>query len=196
MVPDPPGMPRGAAHLTLVYARRHPIIGSGEMCATNPEELPPETMPADPPASATAQDRLEEDQLLAALHTNRPDLESLLERASDHWGYEDPVYRFWHQSFKVYDLQAETLAIVEALRNLAPRRPLNAWFEQILADGTGKEFELSHNQDWLPHTRPIVEAFFHARFFLEMAVRYARLADPPRTLPSGWAAFLYLYDLR
>ena len=41
-----------------------------------------------------------------------------------------------------------------------------------------------------------VEAFFHARFFLEMAVRYAKLETPPRPLPSGYAALLYLYQLR
>jgi hypothetical protein len=41
-----------------------------------------------------------------------------------------------------------------------------------------------------------VEAFFHARFFLEMAVRYASLDSPPRPLPSGYAALLYLYRLR
>jgi hypothetical protein len=27
-------------------------------------------------------------------------------------------------------------------------------------------------------------------------VRYADLEEPPQTLPSGWAALLYLYDLR
>jgi hypothetical protein len=42
----------------------------------------------------------------------------------------------------------------------------------------------------------MVEAFFHARFFLEMAVRYAHLEQPPNPLPSGYAALLYLYDLR
>ena len=32
---------------------------------------------------------------------------------------------------------------------------------------------------------------------LEMAVRYGtELKAPPRMLPSGWAAFLYLYELR
>jgi hypothetical protein len=50
---------------------------------------------------------------------------------------------------------------------------------------------------WLETTRPIVEAFFHARYFLEMAVRYGKkLKMPPAMLPSGWAAFLYLYNLR
>jgi hypothetical protein len=42
-----------------------------------------------------------------------------------------------------------------------------------------------------------VEAFLHTQYFLEMAVRYGRqLEHPPRHLPSGWAAFLYLYNLR
>ena len=67
----------------------------------------------------------------------------------------------------------------------------------IVQDGTGKSFESEHNQRWLEVTRPIVEAFFHARYFLEMAVRYGKaLQAPPNALPSGWAAFLYLYDLR
>jgi len=57
--------------------------------------------------------------------------------------------------------------------------------------------ERQGNRRWLEVTRPIVEAFFHAQYFLEMAVRYGRqLKRPPRQLPSGWAAFLYLYDLR
>jgi hypothetical protein len=42
----------------------------------------------------------------------------------------------------------------------------------------------------------IIEAFFHARFFLEMAVRYAPLEAPPNPLPSGYAALLHLYGLR
>jgi hypothetical protein len=53
------------------------------------------------------------------------------------------------------------------------------------------------NRVWDETTRPLVEAFFHARFFLEMAVKYAdELNEPPSTLPSGWAALLYLYNAR
>ena len=126
-----------------------------------------------------------------------PALEKLLEECGDHWGYEDHVYRFYHQSFKVYGAQETTTQIVAALQALAPERKLNDWFVQIVKDGTGKTFELDHNQRWLEVTRPIVEAFFHARYFLEMAVRYGKeLEAPPQSLPSGWAAFLYLYQLR
>jgi hypothetical protein len=136
------------------------------------------------------------DLLLKSLKQQLPQMKALLEEMSSHWGYEDAIYRFYHQSFKVYRLQNSTLKIVGALRELAPHLKLNTWFEQIIAEGTGKVFDVSHNEDWLRRTRPIVEAFFHARFMLEMATRYADLPEPPQTLPSGWAALLYLYNLR
>ena len=86
--------------------------------------------------------------------------------------------------------------IVAALQGLLPDCALNPWFLQIVGEGTGHRFDMSCNKDWLRHTRPILEAFFHARFMLEMAVRHAELEEPPQTLPSGWAALLYLYGLR
>jgi hypothetical protein len=68
---------------------------------------------------------------------------------------------------------------------------------QIVREGTGKEFRQSDNANWLTVTRPILEAFFHARYFLEMVCRYGKeLHSPPELLPSRWAAVLYLYDLR
>ena len=38
--------------------------------------------------------------------------------------------------------------------------------------------------------------YYHPRFMLEMAVRYADLPQPPQPMPNGWAALLYLFDLR
>jgi hypothetical protein len=135
--------------------------------------------------------------LLANLRAALLALEALFEEFSSHWGFEDPVYRFYHQSFKVYRLQEATARIVEALRALAPNRELDERFLQIVAEGTSRTFEMDHNARWLSETRPILEAFFHARYFLEMAVRYAKeLERPPRVLPSGWAALLGLYRLR
>jgi len=124
-------------------------------------------------------------------------LETLLRHCQTHWSYEDCIYRFYHHSFKVYSLQETTSAIVAALQSLAPERKLNESFMAIVRDGIGKTFERGHNRRGREVTRPIVEAFFHAQYFLEMAVRYGKqLRQPPRQLPSGWAAFLYLYDLR
>ena len=63
--------------------------------------------------------------------------------------------------------------------------------------GTGIQFEREHNRRWREVTGPIVEAFLHAKYFLEMAVKYGeKLEEPPTMLPSGWAAFLYLFNLR
>jgi hypothetical protein len=144
--------------------------------------------------TATGQDRL-----LAALKQQSPGLQKLFSEVNDTWGYEDPIYRFYHQSFKVYDLQQITEEIVRALRAVLPDRPLNEWFTTIISEGTGKKFDSSHNQRWLEETRPIVEAFFHARFFLEMAVKYGAASEEVEGgygLPSGLAALLYLYGLR
>jgi hypothetical protein len=143
-----------------------------------------------------ARRREKSDGLLRSVKKHMPQLQELLAEMSSHWDYEDPIYRLYHQSFKVYRLQNSTLKIVKTLRELAPHLKLNPWFEQIVAEGTGKTFDVSHNDNWLKHTRPIVEAFFHARYMLEMAVRYADLPEPPQPMPSGWAAFLYLFNLR
>lgn len=134
--------------------------------------------------------------LLANVHAQYEALETLLAASSDHWGFEDPVYRFYHHSFKVFRLQQQTEAIVRQLSGLLPDCPLHPWFLEIVRQGTGKEFATSDTSRWTPVTRPILEAFFHARFFLEMAVRYAKVEDAPRPLPSGYAALLYLYQLR
>jgi hypothetical protein len=59
-----------------------------------------------------------------------------------------------------------TDSIVRRLRSLVAGRPLHPWF---------------------------FRSFFHARFFLEMAVRYASVDALPRSLPCGCAVLLYLY---
>lgn len=133
-------------------------------------------------------------ELLANIQARLPELEKLLEEINSHWVYQDLVYRFYHQSFKVYGIQAETKRIVEMLRSVAPSgASTNPFFDEIYEAGaSGKQFEDSHNKQWTEHTRVLVEAFFHAKYFLEMAVKYGReLPETPATLPSGWAALLY-----
>ena len=143
------------------------------------------------------QRREEETKLLAAIKEALPGLEKIWEHSNSPWGYEDPVYRFYHQSMKVYFAQGQIAEIVKALQGLAPHLPLNPWFTQIVDEGTAETFTQEVNDRWLEATRPILEAFFHARYFLEMVCRYGReLEEPPESLPSGWAAVLYLYGLR
>jgi len=125
-------------------------------------------------------------------------LRELLAQVNDHWGYEDGIYRFYHQSFKVFHLQGQTQQIVESLAAIAPEgRDFCQFFLDIIAAGTNREFQMEDNKHWVERTAPIVQAFQHARFFLEMAVKYgAELDEPPEMMPSGWAAMLCLYNLR
>ncbi|MFN6205505.1 MAG: hypothetical protein ACK49R_03575 [Planctomycetota bacterium] len=140
----------------------------------------------------------ERDALETTRRTNLRDksleLLDLWTSVKDHWGYEDAIYRFYSQSFKVYSLQKTTIRIVELLQSVVPGRELNPWFSRIVQDGTGKQFTMADNARWLVATRPIVEAFQHARYFLEMACRYHE-AQEEQPSPSGWAALLNLYQL-
>jgi len=147
------------------------------------------------------------------LKAKLPELKRVLAGASSHWGYEDPIYRFYHQSFKVDGIWESTDDIVRVLKSLS-ERPFNKWFERIIKEGgPGGQPVLEGNLEdyvkarlnglsiedvWLKSTRPKLEAFFHAKFMLEMAVRYGEgLKEmPTQVLPSGWAALLYLFDLR
>jgi hypothetical protein len=137
-------------------------------------------------------------ELLTKVKYHLSDLAALLEEVEAHGVGEDLVYRFWHQSFKVYFLQDITERIVDALDGVRPEGvALNPWFTEIVAAGTGRQFKLDHNDNWLENAKPIVDAFFHARFMLEMVVRYGgELEEAPDLLPSGWAAVLELYQIR
>jgi hypothetical protein len=170
-------------------------IWRGAVAALNEVHEDPET---EAPVSLLpeAERHALEAALLANVRVQHDALKALLDASSDHWGFEDPVYRFYHQSFKVFWLQQQTDTIVRRLSSLPSDRPLHPWFLQIVRQGTGNAFTTADNNRWTLVTRPIVEAFFHARFFLEMAVRHAALEVPPRPLPSGYAALLYLYQLR
>lgn len=172
-------------------------------------------------------------QLFKNIKERLPELESMLQEYSvnfapvmgekGHWTYEDPIYRFYHHSFKVLRLQEDTIKIVEMLKSLLPGQELNKMFMRIIEDGTAissvklpydiitffgdrvRELKSDDkgmpieelNMNWEKYTRPILEAFFHAKFMLEMAVKYGKTMEyPPNCLPSGWAALLYLYNLR
>ena len=136
--------------------------------------------------------------LLKNMKRKAKTLRKLLDDVNDHWGYEDGLYRFYHQSLKVYYLQQNTEQIVAVLAKIAPeRQPFCDFFQAILRAGTERKFKLEDNQHWVERAAPIVQAFLHARYFLEMAVKYsAELKEPPQTLPSGWASLLELYGIR
>lgn len=137
------------------------------------------------------------EKLLVAIKTNLPKFKALLVKINDTWCYEDYVYRFYHRSYKVFSVQELTLEVVRELQALMPEQELNRTFIQIINEGTGQVFEREHNQNWPGVTRPILEAFFHCKYYLEMLVKYGEhLNELPNPLPSGCAAILALYGLR
>src|SRR4051812_4481496 len=154
----------------------------------------------DPPTAvilSTAERRAREAVLLKNLKRDLPALTGLSEEAESHWGSEDLVYRFYHQSFKVFAIQSLTTTIVAALQSLLPDVAFDQQFTTIISEGTGKQFSYEMNARWDAATRPLLEAFFHANYFLKMTIKYGNeLNEPPQMLPSGWAAVLCLFNLR
>ena len=139
-------------------------------------------------------------KLLKKIKKNLPELEAFLNRVNDHWAYEDLVYRYYHGSFKLYRVQGLSLEILKLLKKISPHKNkdnMNENFYRIMCEGGGFKFDISHNEEWGKRGRPMLEAFFHAKYFLEMAVKYGReLTEAPQCLPSGWASLLYLYNIR
>lgn len=127
--------------------------------------------------------------LIRNLKKRREVLEKLLEQINSHWEIEDVVYRLYHGSYKAQFARDITAAILKELQGLHRRR----WkyrsdlFKQIMEEGLDQNAE----------SRRWVEAMLHARYFLEMAVKYSKEVNKPlQLLPSGYAALLYLYGLR
>jgi hypothetical protein len=137
-----------------------------------------------------------EEAFIAKIREHLPALRALLDKVNN--TYEDSVYRFYHQSFKVYHLRELVQEVESALNNLKPdpRLELNAYLAEIFKHARDiGAWESDHNGDWLAHTMPILDAFFHAKYFLEMLIKYSAI-EPTNLLPSGWAAVLYLFYLR
>lgn len=111
---------------------------------------------------------------------------------------EDLIYRFYHQSFKVFGV----INLIAKARILFDKIALegwhlNDWYCQIVAEALSKEFNSNSNSIWIAETRPIIEAFWHSKYFLDQLITSsANLDHAPQMLPSGWAAILHLYNIR
>lgn len=140
-----------------------------------------------------------EARILQNIPAYAEDIRALLTRIRDVWGEEDKIYRFYHESFKVYDLQQYTVEMFELIRTIGDVKAseLNPLFMQIIREGTDKHFDTSHNSRWGYETRPILEAFWHTKHMLEMMLTYGFSEEPSETvLSSGWATVLSIYRIR
>lgn len=111
----------------------------------------------------------------------------------------DCYYRLYHSSFKVFGRQQSIRNAVALFESFAPEgKALNSWFKHIVDEGLAQTFEMKRtNQNWLPETLPVVQAWSHCHAFLKALSWSAHnLQDSPQLLPDGWALALYLYDCR
>jgi hypothetical protein len=137
--------------------------------------------------------------LLTRIKEALPRIEALLAEYGEHWSEEDCVYRFYHSSFKVFHLQDEIKKGFALISEIGGKEdPPNETYVAIVKEGTEHDFDMERtNANWLAETRPILEAFWHTKYFLSMMAKYGKeLPEAPQCLPSGWAAVLYLFELR
>jgi len=135
-------------------------------------------------------------ELLSKIKAKLPQLETKLDECLSADSYENLFYRFYHQSNKVYRLQTVTQEIIAILKEVAPKgKTFCKYFQEIIDEGANaKKFSLKHNRNWTKHTRPMIEAFCHARYFLEMCIKYGKeLSKPPSPMPYGYAALMELF---
>ena len=127
--------------------------------------------------------------LIKNLHKRRKVLEELLASINGHWEIEDIVYRLYHDSYKTvwaWDVTQKVMKELEGLYRYGYRNR-NAVIKEIMDEGLDKK---AGPRKW-------IEAMLHARYLLEMAIKYSKeVKKPLQCLPSGYAALLYLYGLR
>lgn len=114
--------------------------------------------------------------------------------------YEDRVYRFYHASFKVFWLQNQIEDILKLLKKLNPHRPyqFDEWFLKIIKEAQDQgSFKINYNEDFSAHARPVLEAYLHCKYFLDMLRECIKIKQEPKScITSGWASILELYNLR
>src|SRR5215204_2025811 len=125
--------------------------------------------------------------LLANIKEQRPRIESLL----SHYKREEPdlVYRFYHQSYKFFIMVDLTRQAVEFFVSIAPESAtLNDWYRSIADEALSKGFDPDKtNPIWLAETLPVLQGYWHSKYFLEqMLVAADELDRAPEILPSGW----------
>ncbi len=85
-------------------------------------------------------------------------------------------------------------------RKIHPKRKkeFHSMFNEIILDAQSQgSFQLKYNDDFGEHAKPIVEAYCHCKYFMDMFLESLKMENEPESfITSGWAAILELYQLR
>jgi hypothetical protein len=144
--------------------------------------------------SHTHQERV--NALFLRIKSRLPELEETardLEEAE-----EDGVYRFYHESNKVFFLQDPVKQAFTLINEIGGEDdPPNFEYARIVEAGTAHQFSKTTNENWEAETKPILEAFWHTKYFINMMAKYAKeLETVEMMVQPGMAAVLYLFELR
>ena len=77
-----------------------------------------------------------------------PGWRHLSEQANSHWGYEDPVYRFYQESMKLSIQFRPRRRDRECPPGFAPHLPLDSWFYRIVEMERRTVFTWEVNERW------------------------------------------------
>ena len=138
-------------------------------------------------------------QIMAAtLLAERPMLRELLGEVNGPAVYPRMMSRFHDFDAKVYEVQAYTLRMVDALACLAPKgHGFGRHFRKVIQSGIGHDYNREDHDHWLERAGAIVQSFLHARYFLEWAVQDIPSSIPPKKLTAVAAEILFvLFDAR
>jgi hypothetical protein len=137
------------------------------------------------------------DALFVRIKARLSDLEAMAEKLEA--VEENGVYRFYHGSFKVFNMQEpikEAFKLIEEIGGVDD--PPHLEYALLVKAGTENDFAGDRtNANWDAETKPILEAFWHTKYFIKMMVKYGKKlekVEPP--LDYGMAAVLYLFELR
>jgi len=145
--------------------------------------------------SRTHQERI--NALFFRIKARLPELEELARKLEE--AEEDGVYRFYHGSNKVFFLQDPVKAAFTLIKDIGGEDdPPHFEYARIVEAGTAQDFNDERtNANWETETKPILEAFWHTKYFINMMVKYAKeLETLESPLEPGMAAVLYLFELR
>jgi hypothetical protein len=111
---------------------------------------------------------------------------------------EDGVYRFYHGSNKVFFLQDPVKAAFTLIKEIGGEDdPPNFKYARIVEAGTAHQFSETTNANWDAETEPILDAFWHTKYFVNLMVKYGKELEAVESpLQPGMAAVLYLFELR
>jgi hypothetical protein len=137
------------------------------------------------------------DALFVRIKARLSDLEAMAEELEA--VEENGVYRFYHGSYKVFNMQEPIKEAFKLIEEIGGEDdPPHFEYALLVKAGTENDFAGDRtNPNWDAEAKPILEAFWHTKYFITMMVKYGKKlekVEPP--LDYGMAAVLYLFELR